>query len=137
MVNERENKEMAKDIFLKGEEKLKSAEILLENRFYDDAASRIYYAVYYFARALLFLLGEDPKTHKGMLSLFGLKVIKNNLLDGKFGRILSNLHEKRERGDYSIYSYLDEDTTKQLLGEALEFKVAISELLKEKFSLQI
>jgi uncharacterized protein (UPF0332 family) len=42
MVSKEDTLEIAKDHFLKGEEKLKSAEILLNNKLFDDAVSRIY-----------------------------------------------------------------------------------------------
>jgi len=137
MVNKQDNLAIAKDIFSKGEEKLKSAEILLKNELLDDSVRRIYYGVYYFTRALLFLLGEEPRTHKGLISVFGLKVIKANLMDKKFGRILSDLYEKRERGDYSIYSFLDHATTKKLLQDAELFKEELKQILKEKFDLKV
>ncbi|MFX1294895.1 MAG: HEPN domain-containing protein [Promethearchaeota archaeon] len=137
MVNKQENLELAKDIFLKGEEKLKSAELLLKHELYDDCVSRIYYAVYFFTKSLLFLLGEESRTYKGMISIFGLKVIKMGLIDKKFGSILSNLHEKRERGDYSIYSFLDLATTQKLFQDAIIFKKEIRKILKDKFNLSI
>ena len=137
MVSKQDNLEIAKDIFLKGEEKLKSAEILLNNKLFDDAVSRIYYAVYYFAKALLFLLGEEPRTYKGLISVFGFKVIKSNLLNKRFGAILNDLFEKRERSDYELYSYLDLETTQKLLQNSVLFKDEIKKVLKDKFGLAL
>jgi len=135
LVNKQENLEIAKDIFLKGDEKLKSAKILMQNQLFDDSISRIYYSVFYFVKSLLFLLGEEPKTHKGMKIVFGLKVIKTDLMDKKFGRILNDLFEKRENSDYSIYTYLDFETTENLLHDAITFREEIKKILKEKFDL--
>ncbi len=137
MVNRQENLEIARDIFLKGEEKLKSAELLLKNELFDDCISRMYYAVFFFTKSLLYLLGEDSRTHKGTNAIFGLKVIKTGLLDKNFGKILSDLYEKRERGDYSIYSYLDLKTAQELLQDAISFKEEIKKVLKGKFNLEI
>lgn len=137
MVNRQENLEIARDIFLKGEEKLKSAELLLKNELFDDCISRMYYAVFFFTKSLLYLLGEDSRTHKGTIAIFGLKVIKTGLLDKNFGKILSDLYEKRERGDYSIYSYLDLKTAQELLQDAISFKEEIKKVLKGKFNLEI
>jgi len=137
MVSEQDTLEIAKDIFLKGEEKLKSAEILLSNQLFDDAVSRIYYSVYYFARALLFLLGEELRTHKGLITVFGLKVIKIDLISIKFGAILNDLFEKGERSDYNLYSYLDFETTQKLLQNGILFREEIKKVLEEKFSLDL
>ena len=137
MVNKKDTLEIAKDIFLKGDEKLKSAKVLLENQLFDDSVSRIYYGVFYFTRSLLYLLGDDPYTHKGILALFGLKIIKTGLMEKKFGKILSNLLEKRARGDYEIYSFLDATTTENLLKDAMVFRDEIKKVLKDKFNLEI
>jgi uncharacterized protein (UPF0332 family) len=66
-----------------------------------------------------------------------LKVIKTNLLDRHFGNILNNLFEKRERSDYSIYSFLDADITNQLLQDATSFREGIKYVLNEKFNLEL
>ncbi len=137
MVSKQDNLEIAKDFFLKGEEKMKSAEILLNNKMFDDAVSRIYYAAYYFAKALLFLLGEEPRTHKGLISIFGLKVIKTGFINKKFGAILNELFEKRERSDYDLYSYLDFETTQKLIQNGVLFREEIKKNLKEKFGLAL
>lgn len=137
MVSKQDNLDIAKDYFFKGEEKLKSAEILLKNELLDDSISRIYHSVYYFAKSLLYLLGEKSYTHKGLISIFGLKVIKTNLMDKKYGAILSDLLEKRERSDYDLYSFVDFDTTEKLLQDAIIFRDEIKRILNEKFALDI
>lgn len=67
----------------KGEEKLKSARILLDNNQIEDSISRSYYAAYLTTKALLLLLGSSPKNHGGMITMVGLKIIKEGLLPPK------------------------------------------------------
>jgi len=56
----------------KAHEKLKAAKVLFERKFYSDAVSRAYYAMFYAARALLSEKNIYPKTHRGVISQFGL-----------------------------------------------------------------
>lgn len=56
----------------RAEEKLRSANLLFENKMFADAISEAYYAMFHAAKALLALKGIYPKTHAGVVSQFGL-----------------------------------------------------------------
>ncbi|TFF85763.1 MAG: HEPN domain-containing protein [Promethearchaeota archaeon] len=88
-----------------GEEKLRSAQILLENNQYEDSISRSYYAAYLSIRALLFLLGSSPKTHTRTLTMLSLKVIKEGIISEQIGKDFGQLLEARQNSDYSIFTY--------------------------------
>ena len=59
----------------KAHESLESAEILFEKEKYNTSISQAYYAMFYASKALLSLKRIYPKTHKGMVSEFGLKFV--------------------------------------------------------------
>ncbi|MGQ9641486.1 MAG: hypothetical protein ACUVUF_05090 [Candidatus Bathycorpusculaceae bacterium] len=40
---------------------------------------------------MLNVLGNDAKTHSGLISEFGLRIIKTNMLDKKFAQYLEGL----------------------------------------------
>lgn len=105
----------------KAEEKLRMAKVLLKNGGYDDAVSRGYYSVFHAAQAILLTEGLSADTHQGLINLFGLNFVKTGKFDRKFGRILSNLKDDRENGDYEIYSAIDEEVAKEAVCEAEEF----------------
>jgi len=48
----------------------------------EDAVNRAYYSFFHAAKAMLNALGFDVKT--GLISEFGLRVIKTKMLDKKF-----------------------------------------------------
>ena len=100
--------EIAEQLLKRAETKLESSKLLLEKNFIDDALSRAYYAAFLAAKAALILVGEEPKTHTGTLTLFGLKLIKTGLLPKKLGYDLTDLFEKRQTSDYSVIVYYDE-----------------------------
>jgi len=91
--------EIVKQLIERSDGKLKSAKILLENNRTDDAISRAYYAAFLSVRALLYLLGVSPHTHKGAITMFELRVIKEELLSSKIGSYLNELFDVRENSD--------------------------------------
>jgi len=72
----------------KAEERLEAANYLLEGKYYEDAVSRAYYSMYYAAKAILTLKNVEPKTHEGVLSMFGLHAIRENEVEEYYGKAL-------------------------------------------------
>jgi uncharacterized protein (UPF0332 family) len=105
----------------KAEKKLQVAERLLASGDYEDAVSRAYYAVFHAAQALLLTEGERAGTHKGVVTLFGLLLVKTGKFNKNMGKYLANLRDDRESGDYEIFSYIDNETAETALTEAREF----------------
>jgi len=113
----------------KAQKKLAGAEYLLAEGLYDDAVSRAYYAAFHAAQACLLTEGQSAETHRGVLTLFGLLLIKTGKLDRRYGKFLSNLKDDRETGDYEVFSTIDEPTATNALREAREFVAAITKYL--------
>jgi len=84
------------------DEKLESAKYLLEGEFYRDCVSRAYYSMFHAAKAILLLKGVEPKTHKGVLRMFGLHLVKESDVDIYLGKALSYAREVREDSDYGV-----------------------------------
>lgn len=105
----------------KSKDKLRAAETLLKNEEYDDAVSRAYYSSFHAAGAILLTEGLSADTHQGTVNLFGLHFVKTGKFDKKFGRILTNLKDDRENGDYEIYSAIDREVAEEAVQEAREF----------------
>lgn len=105
----------------KSAEKLDASRELLSLGFLEDAVSRAYYSAFHAALALLLTEGQRPTTHKGVVTLFGLLFIKTGKLERRFGKILTNLKDDRETGDYEIFSWLDKDTAQRAVEEAEQF----------------
>lgn len=92
----------AKLLLERAESKLSAAKVLLKEGYYDDAVSRAYYSMYFAARALLLTKDIPPKTHKGLISKFGLEFINTGFIERTYGRALNVAEEDREDADYSI-----------------------------------
>ncbi|MGV9171650.1 MAG: HEPN domain-containing protein [Promethearchaeia archaeon] len=131
-MGERDNKiELAKDYLLKAREKLESAEILLTEGKFADSISRSYYAVYLSAKSVLLLIGEDPKTHSGLKMIFGMKFVKTEMVEKKYAKMLNELSNARQEGDYNPLTWFDEVDTQKYYNEAREFVERMALLQKE------
>ena len=93
-----------------------SAKLLFEDKDYDSAVSRAYYAMFYAAEAVLFSKGLDFHSHKGVISLFGEHFVKSDIFPKELGRKLSKVYEKRLNGDYGFTFHLSEEEAKEVIG---------------------
>jgi uncharacterized protein (UPF0332 family)/predicted nucleotidyltransferase len=103
------------------EGKLAQAESLLRDGFYNGVVSASYYAMFYASKAILLSLGEDPHKHKGVVSMFGDKIVKVGLSDPKYGKLLSNAKKLREDADYEDYFRASSEQAKESIQTAKEF----------------
>ena len=126
--------ELIKGYIAKGRDKLSAARDLLQRQHYDDAVSRAYYAAFHLAQAALLVEGQQAESHKGVVMLFGLLLVKTGKIDRRFGKMLSNLKDERESGDYEALSFIDEETARRAVEEAEGFCKAVQEYLQPLIS---
>ena len=69
-----------------------------------------------------------------MVTLFGLLLVKTGKIDRRFGKMLSNLKDERESGDYEALSFIDEETARRAVEEAEGFCKAVQEYLQPLIS---
>lgn len=96
-INKSENSRFERE---KGDAALEEAEILFDNKKYDGAVSRAYYAAFHYGCAALLSKGLEPKSHRGMQRLFHLHFIRTKIFDEEIGVILSHAQKAREEADY-------------------------------------
>jgi uncharacterized protein (UPF0332 family) len=97
-----------------------AAKVLAEKGFWNSAVNRIYYAVYYAVNALLMMNEIPTKSHSATKSQFSLYFIKTGKIDKKYGKLLSELYDWRQKGDYdNIFDY-DSDSVQPLFEPAIE-----------------
>ena len=79
----------------KARAKLRVARELAKQREWDDVVSRAYYAAFHAAQAVLLAEGHQAETHRGLLTLFSLVLVKT----GK--PVLSLSKDSRKNGESS------------------------------------
>ncbi|HLW07426.1 MAG TPA: HEPN domain-containing protein [Marinilabiliaceae bacterium] len=113
MTNE-ERIEYAKHRIRSAHKTFEAAEVLAKNGFWNSAVNRLYYALFYAVNALLVLNEIHTKSHSSSRSQFSLHFIKTGKFDKKYGRLLAELFDWRQKGDYdNIFDY-DNDSVRPL-----------------------
>lgn len=79
---------------------IEEAAYVAKGNFWNLAANRLYYAVFYACEALLISKGIATQTHAGLNRMMNLHFIKTGLLNDEDKNILTNLFRMRQTGDY-------------------------------------
>ncbi len=111
---------------------LESAKLLRDVRDYDSSASRLYYAMFYCAEALLFSKGLTFSSHHAVISALGQHFAKTNEIPVEMHRWLIDAFEKRQAGDYETVSGLEEEDIKVLQPHAEQFVSWTEEYLRQQ-----
>lgn len=111
---------------------LKSAEVLIKEKDYESAASRIYYAMFFSAQALLLTKDLSFSSHKGVISAFGEHFVKTGIFPREMGREFNRAFEKRQLGDYGYTFLISEKEAKEILASGKDFVEKITQYLQDK-----
>lgn len=76
-----------------------AAKVLAENGFWNSSVNRLYYSLFYAVNALLVLNDIQTKSHSSTKSQFSLHFIKTGIIAKKYGRLLSELFDWRQKGE--------------------------------------
>jgi len=106
-------------------------EFYLEKKKFDDAISRAYCATYLSAFAVLFLKGEIPKSHSGLISLFGIRLVKAGIIPKEYAKILSELFNARQNSDYAVLVWFDEEDANRFIKKAEKFVSKMQEIINK------
>lgn len=118
--------------FARSREKLAAARHLLEGGFGADAVSPAYYAAFHMAEAALALEGDEPRSHEGLKSLFGLRFVKTGRLPAELASILRELRDERQNGDYSVFPAITDEEARRAVESAERFVDAMEEFLAQE-----
>ena len=109
---------------------LAASKVLLEKELLDDAVSRAYYASLHAAKAALLSKGIETSSHRGVLSMFGLHLVKSGDIEIEYAKMLAVEKEDREIGDYDITVEISEERAEERVEEAEKFVERIKRFLK-------
>lgn len=109
---------------------MKEVDVLIENKFWNSAINRMYYACFYAVTALLIKNGIHTSSHSGTRQQFGLNFVKTSLFDKELAKHYSRLFEKRHKGDYNDFFDHDEETVIKLFPISKLFIQEIIQLIE-------
>lgn len=108
-------------LLAKANDCIESAELNLKEGFYDAAVNRSYYAIFDALTGLLLTKGVTVKSHSGAIQQFALHFVKEKIMDEKMQEILIFCFQKRQKGDYDLYSDITEIEALESLEKAKFF----------------
>ena len=115
-----------KNLLARSERYIKSAKLLIQDKDYESAVSRAYYAMFYTVEALLLTKEMSFSSHKAVISAFGEQFVKTGVFKKDFSKALTRAFEKRQIGDYEFTFTVTEKEANELLKEAENFISATS-----------
>ena len=108
-------------VFPKVRRYLETAELTRRSGDYDSAISRLYYAMFYCAEALLWERGLKFSKHEAVISAFGLHFAKAGLLPPELHGWLRAAFAKRQLSEYGFDQPATEADVVDLQEKAAEF----------------
>lgn len=113
----------------KAHSKLEDAERDLAAGSYDSAVSHAYYAMFNAAKACLARVGSFPRSHGGLASEFGRRIVREGKVGRRLGRDLAKMREMRVVADYGTRE-ITKGEAEKALKVAASFLVESERLLR-------
>ncbi len=125
---------MDKDLLIKLQKEkshkmLAAANDMVEQKRWDIAANRYYYACYHMLQGLFIAHGLSAKSHDGSLTHLGQDFILTGLVDKKFGRFFARMVQLRHKADYNSVADVSEAEVMEMAPLSKEFVEQIESLL--------
>jgi len=102
---------------------------LMERSYPSDAASKIYYSMFYAAQALLKSEGIEMTRHSGVESALGYHFVKAGKLAPHFHRMFLNARKLRETADYDIQEEIIEPVATLRIEDGKAYLAEIKSIL--------
>lgn len=109
-MNEEDRKQYALHRIETAYEALDSATHSADGGFLSAATSRLYYAAFYAVKALLVFNSIQTKTHAATMGQFSQHFVKTGRIDKKYVKLLYELFDNRQEGDYEERVVFDEES---------------------------
>ncbi len=113
-------------------ETLRAAEVLLQAGFASDAVGRAYYAAFHAVRALLFSVGLEPRSHRGLVQLFNVHFVRTGKIDARHLAALAEAQYDRTAADYGAAPGFDADQARREIVGASALIDAVRALLASR-----
>jgi uncharacterized protein (UPF0332 family) len=111
---------------------VRSAELLRADGDYNSAVSRLYYAMFYGAEAILLSKGLTFSSHRAVISALGQQVIKSGEAPVEMHRWLREAFDKRQLGDYETMPILTDSDVRDLQRKTNRFLELTGTLLQRR-----
>lgn len=94
---------------------------LARDQYFNAAISRMYYACYHAASALLINYGIEARTHTGVRQMLGKEFVLTGILSRNVNKFYTDLFSKRQNGDYEDFINYTSEDIEDLYPQAVSF----------------
>ena len=108
---------------------LDDANEMVNQKRWDLAANRFYYACFHMVQAAFISRGISTKTHEGSLTELGKNFILTGELDKKYGRFYSRMIQLRIKADYNSIAEVTEAEVLEMAPLSANFITSVEALL--------
>lgn len=116
----------------KAEVSVREVHVLIEQDLWAAAVSRAYYGMFHLARALLFALGMEVRSHSGIIHLLSAHLVRTGAFPAEMIRAFSRMQRLREDADYQTAMRFDQETAQEARLALLAFRKETATFLREK-----
>lgn len=127
--NDAQREALVKYWFEKAHESLESARNEYRDGRLSFAMNRIYYACFYALTAVFRDKGKTFKKHKGLRSALHRDLVRNGIVEDRWGKFFDEVFEARQRGDYTPMVKFEPDQLEDSLQQAAHFLQVMEELV--------
>ncbi|MBN1850011.1 MAG: HEPN domain-containing protein [Deltaproteobacteria bacterium] len=117
--------------FEKAHESLESARNEYKDGRLSFAMNRIYYACFYALTAVFRFRNKTFKKHKGLRSALHRDLVKNKILEDRWGKFFDDVFEARQRGDYTPMVKFEPDQLEYFLQQTEYFLNEMEKLINK------
>jgi uncharacterized protein (UPF0332 family) len=116
-------------LMVKAKENIEASVMLIGQGYYDIAISRLYYAMFYCAEAVLLADNLTFSKHSSVIAAFGQHFAKTGRLPQDLHRMLIEAQDMRNLSDYDLMAVLNQEAAEALLAKARTFLQAVAEYI--------
>lgn len=110
---------------------LAEAQFVADGGFWNLAANRLYYAVFYACEALLLKHNIGAQSHGGVSRMINLNFVKSGILSTDDKNLLAKLFRMRQTGDYEDLSDWTEEEIYPMIPKTERIIAKIEGLIRE------
>src|SRR5438552_17307517 len=116
---------IAEKLLRKAEVTLRAASELYAKGFFEDSASRSYYAMFHAARTALTKWGVTTRPHEGTVFEFGRRLVLEGVFPRDVGRALAEAKTASDTSKYSATMEVASDDAEYVIRDAERFVLMI------------
>lgn len=111
---------------------LQVASRLMDDEEWNEAAGRIYYAIFHAVSALLIQNHIQVKSHKGAYTMLCQHYVNTGKIQKRFGDFYRKMEILRERSEYDCFFDVNAEDVRESMPQAKEMIDTIAAMVKEQ-----